>query len=253
MIILRQKQYTWSEFGKAVKSIGIGAATGATIGFGPFKRQSKIGAAVGGAIGAGLGAGMYHELHKNRLKAKKKIEDLKKDLGEDILGYLKGNLPKNYPDIVKLVGDLNKLKKDLTHRGTTGELSECYIWLKSINFDNDSDLSDYLQSCELGKDEIPIIEIGITSFGDCIDSSYVVYNIKSKKFYSRAYKVNDLIPGLKNFLFGPLEYIKETIEESIETEKECDFYDSDYLDEDYKTWISEYYEKAKNLIKQSRL
>lgn len=95
MIILRQKNYTWSEFGKAVKSIGIGAATGALggaaliplIGKGDeeYKNASKAdraGLIVAGSIlgaGAGLINGHIAGSIAGRKSAKKKAAKERED------------------------------------------------------------------------------------------------------------------------------------------------------------------------------
>ena len=261
MIILRQKNYTWSEFGKAAKSIGIGALVGAGGGLAMAGRKyektgefNKTGGFIRAGIGAGLGAlagaGIYRKGHKERLKSKKKMGELEVELGKNILESIKENLPKTYPNLVKLSEDLEKLRKSVNVQNLA-DLSGCYIRFSVMDFNNSSDLSDYLSSHDLTKEEIPIAEIDTVSFEDTIDSQYIIYNIKSKRFYSRAYKINNEIKtSLNNFLLDYLEGIKYFAEDGIENEKDSELYD---LDEEYRDWKKEYYEKAKNIIKQVRI
>lgn len=263
-VYYNQKNYTWSEFGKAAKSIGIGALVGAGGGLamagrkyentGEFdKRGGFIKAGIGAGLGALAGAGIYRKGHKERLKGKEKIEKLEAELGKNIFEFIKENLPKTYPNLVKLSEDLKKLRKNVNVQNLA-ELSGCYIRFSVMDFNNNSDLSDYLSSHDLTKEEIPIAEIDSVSFGDTIDSQYIIYNIKSKRFYSRAYKINNEIKtSLNNFLLDYLESIKYFAEEGIENEKDSELYDLDPLDEEYRDWKKEYYEKAKNIIKQVRI
>lgn len=262
-VYYNQRNYTWSEFGKAAKSIGIGALVGAGGGLAMAGRKyektgefDKTGGFIRAGIGAGLGAlagaGIYRIGHKERLKAKEKIEKLEAELGKNIFESIKENLPKTYPNLVKLSEDLEKLRKNVNVQNLA-DLSGCYIRFNVMNFNNSSDLSDYLSSYDLTKEEIPIAEIDTVSFGDTIDQ-YIIYNIKSKRFYSRAYKINNEIKtSLNKYLLDCLESIKYFVEDGIENEKNSALYDLDDLDEEYRDWKKEYYEKAKNIIKQVRI
>jgi hypothetical protein len=113
MIILRQKSYSWDEIKRATKTIGGSAAIGAAIGFGPFKRHSKIGAAIGGTIGAGLGTSAYINGYKDRKRIEKE-EPHKKEVDEIIrknfkwaLDYLR-ELDKKIIQENKKLEELNK-------------------------------------------------------------------------------------------------------------------------------------------------
>lgn len=267
MIILRQNNYTWSEFGKAVKSIGIGAATGATIGFGPFRRQSKIGAAVGGMIGALLGVCAYKAGRITRKEDEKFKEEFREKHGEDFIEVLKKNRPKEFPELKKICDDIHNFNDSSKNNRDLKNLSEVNGAIGAHLIDSDEKLDNYISSYRTSiarnnkwLDYIPVIYIKTVAFGEDGDcSGYVMYNYKTKTYNYTVFmnsinkNINKPKESIKNILMFCLEGVRNSLEYSLEVEKEDnnDWYDM--LSSDYEIWKSEYYEKLKRVIEKIRL
>lgn len=143
MILLRQKSYSWDEIKRATKTIGGSTAIGAAIGFGPFKRHSKIGAAIGGTIGAGLGTAAYISEYKYRKQIEKEaphrqeIDNIIRKNFSWILEYSK--------DLRKKINGENKKLKELSKKLSLDKfISDQVFFDNPFDFVGNSDMFDYI-------------------------------------------------------------------------------------------------------------
>jgi hypothetical protein len=252
-----QKSYSWSEFGKAAKSIGIGALLGAGGGLamggrkyektGNFdKKGGLIKAGVGAGLGALAGAGIYRAGHKERLKAKEKLSEFENKYGITPEEYFTANLPKGYKEVVdKVCKDIENLNNTFrrSKEADLMYLNENYLCLNSINYSNASEVAGYITD----DTQIPLASLACICFDTIPYSGNINYNIKTKKFSLN----QNTFTKLKDLLLDNLEFLLDFVKEDIEGIDESE--DTETCSKEFIVWKKEYYEKAKNIIKQMRI
>ena len=256
MIILRQKSYSWDEIKRASKAIGTGALVGGIGGFavGPKDHTNPKPTFLAMGIGAGVGAlggfGAYRIGHKERLKAKEKANELYG--GVNPREYFISNLPKNYKESVdRFCKDLEKLNG--TFRRSKGidlmYLNENNLVVNSIDYSSEHDITNYFtsNSKNIDPNNIPLANLACVCFDTVPISEVITYNIKTKKFSID----NNSFSKLSDLLLGYLEFLLDFIKEDIEGMEESN--DEEICSEEFVVWKKEYYEKAKNIIKQVRI
>lgn len=256
MIILRQKSYSWDEIKRASKAIGTGALVGGIGGFavGPKDHTNPKPTLLAMGIGAGVGAlgglGAYRIGHKERLKAKEKANELYG--GVNPREYFISNLPKNYKESVdRFCKDLEKLNG--TFRRSKGidlmYLNENNLVVNSIDYSSEHDITNYFtsNSKNIDPNNIPLANLACVCFDTVPISGVITYNIKTKKFSID----NNSFSRISDLLLDYLEFLLDFIKEDIEGMEESN--DEEICSKEFVVWKKEYYEKAKNIIKQVRI
>ena len=261
MIILRQKNYSWDEIKRATKTIGGSAAIGATGGMILAGRKMEktsgkldkkgilIRPIIGAGVGALIGTGIYRAGYKERLKANQIKDKFEAEYGTSIENYISKNIDIN--QIKKVCEEINKLNNSFGKAVGKSKFDYLLFYsdILSLRF-LDYNTEDSMIYAEYGPDNIPIIDFTCEYFEDIIYDEYIMYNIKSKKF--TVSNVKSKPDTLKNNLLFALEFLFDFMEEDVKEnyEGENEF---DDMQEGFEFWKKEYYEKAKNIIKQVRI
>ena len=262
MIILRQKNYSWDEIKRATKTIGGSAAIGATGGMilagrklektsGKLdKKGMLIRSIIGAGVGASVGAGIYRSGYKERLKAKQIKDKFEAEYGTSVENYISKNIDIN--QIKKVCEEIDKLNNSFGRAVGKSKFDYFYLYsnVLSLRF-LDYSTEDSMIYAEYGPDNIPILGFSCIYFEDSVYSGYIMYNIKSKKFITSSIKSKP--DTFKNNLLSALETLFDYIENDVKENYEPGEDEFDDMQEGFEFWKKDYYEKAKNIIKQVRI
>lgn len=188
-------------------------------------------------------------------RLKKQFED---ENGISLEEYYKSSISKGKIDtnLIKRVCDEVENFNSIFDRSIERNKNLDYLFLYSniISLyymdlsDNSRDILDYLSSSKkVDSDSIPVIHFSCMYCEDVIDSGYVMYSIKSKKFFLTS-SSRPFPDSLQKSLLTILEIVNDTMEEDV-----VENYESGEFQEEYEFWEKEYYEKVKNIIKQVRI
>ena len=119
-------------------------------------------------------------------------------------------------------------------------LNENYLSLDPINYSNASEVANYITD----DSRVPLASLACICFDTIPWSGNIEYNIKTKKF---TLNKNSFIK-LKDLLLDNLEFLLDFVREDIEGIDESE--DTETCSKEFVVWKKEYYEKAKNIIKQ---
>jgi hypothetical protein len=261
MIILRQKSYSWDEIKRATKTIGGSAAIGATGGMiltgrkrektsGKLNKKGALkGIGIGAVAGALVGAGIYRVGHKERLKAKQIKDKFEAKYGTNLENYISKNIDIN--QIKQVCKEIENLNNSYEKAVEKSKFDYLYLYsnVLSLRF-LDYNTDDSMLYVKYGPDNIPILDFTCIYFEDVIYNGYIMYNIESKKFIISSIKSKP--DTFKNNLLLALEILFDHIEYDVKEnyDGEDEFND---MQEGFEFWKKEYYEKAKNIIKQVRI
>lgn len=213
------------------------------------KKGMLIRPIIGAGVGALVGAGIYRAGHKERLKAKQIKDKFEAEYGTSIENYISKNIDIN--QIKKVCEEIDKLNNSFGKAVEKSKFDYFYLYsnVLSLRF-LDYSTEDSMIYSEYGPDNIPIVDFTCIYFEDIIYDEYIMYNIKSKKFTIS--NVKSKPDTLKNNLLSALEtlfdFMEEDVRENYDGEDELDD-----MQKGFEFWKKEYYEKAKNIIKQVRI
>lgn len=183
----------------------------------------------------------YSSLFGYLFKTKKLKKQFEDEHGISLEEYYKSNLPNNFQNTIDWIkNNINKLNNEVYNSAKKEKLDQLFFVEHTIEVES-YDIDSYLEQnySNINFDYIPIINFINENYNGTICIN-VLYDIKSKKFISTYPKVK---PGsLKSILLNSLDIFYENM---LEIEDE--------LDDEFKYWKSQVYDKAKNVIKQIKI
>lgn len=183
----------------------------------------------------------YSSLFGYLFKTKKLKKQFEDERGISLEEYYKSNLPNNFQNTIdRIKNNINKLNNEVYNSAKKDKLDQLFFVEHTIEVES-YDIDSYLEQnySNINFDYIPIINFINENYNGIICIN-VLYDIKSKKFISTYPKIK---PGsLKSILLSSLDIFYENM---LEIEDE--------LDDEFKYWKSQVYDKAKNVIKQIKI
>ncbi len=191
-------------------------------------------------------------------EGKKLKSEFENKFGMSPENYYSSNLPPKVDlgQVKRICSEIEKLNESYEKAVGKSKFDYLYfysnvVYLELVDPSNCS--NNILQGLIKNQNNIPIIDFACSYFEDIVNSGYISYNTRLKNFTCSAASTNQKPDTLKNNLLFVLEILLDTIESDV-NENYYDDYEFVFNDmqEGFKFWKREYYEKAKNIIGQIR-
>ena len=199
----------------------------------------------------GLFGGLFNKEGK-RLK-----EEFENKFGMSPENYYSSNLPPKVDlgQVKRVCSEIEKLNDAFSKIVERSDYDYLLTYSNIISFEpidykeDSRDVIDYLKFTKKLDNDIPIVNFSCMAFEDVVYSGYIFYDQKSKKFMIS--NVKSQPKSLKDEFLVALDILLDYIES--DANENYDGSEFSEMQKVFKFWKCEYYEKAKNIIKQIRI